>query len=213
MTAVHTDADRPLSISPLPAVSIPVRLAAGLAGVLWLAAVSVALLGLPVLVALAVWGAAALLSRRGQVLRRGSAWLVAFFSAGVLFALVLIALLLSLPPAERARLLEPSVAPTTAQPELPDWLERMAQRSSRGGGAGGQPTSSQLAESRPFQLYIAIFTSVILVALLGAIVGTLSWIGAGLLRLGVRGAWFPPGERRPLPGDPVPASSDAVPSG
>lgn len=181
--------------------ALPARVLAGLAGVVWLAAISVGLLGIPLLVALAILGSAIVLRRRGRMLRRGQAWLVAFFSSGALIALAFGALILSLPPAERARLTSASSS-AEEQPDLPDWLERLNQRSAQGGGAGGDAAADRLAESKPFQLYITIFTAVVLVAFLAALVGSLVWVGAGLLRYGRHGAWFPPGERTPLPGDP-----------
>lgn len=181
--------------------ALPARLLASLAGVVWLTAISIGLLGIPLLVVLSIVASAAVLRRRGRVLPRGQAWLVAFFSAGAVITLAFGALFLSLPPSERARLTSAS-ANDAAQPDLPDWLERLNQRSAQGGGAAGDAAATRLAESKPFQLYITIFTAVVLVAFLAAFVGSLAWLGAGLLRIGLRGAWFPPGERRPLPGDP-----------
>jgi hypothetical protein len=180
------------------------RILAGIGGALWLLAISVGLLGVPLLVALTILASALVVGRRGRVLSRGHAWLIAFFSAGVVIALGFGALLLSLPAAERDRMSTAGSDPAAA-PDLPDWLERLNQRSTQGGGAGGDAAAARLAESKPFQLYITIFTAVVLVAFLGAFAGSLTWLGAGLLRLAVRGAWFPPGERKPLPGDPLPS--------
>ena len=188
--------------APLVRAPVAARILAGIGGVLWLVAISIGLLGVPLLVGLTLLASAILVGRRGRILPRGQAWLIAFFSAGVIIALGFGALILSLPAAERDRITAAGSDPA-AEPNLPDWLERLNQRSAQGGGAAGDAAAARLAESKPFQLYITIFTAVVLVAFLGAFVGSLTWLGAGLLRLAIRGTWFPPGERKPLPGDPL----------
>ena len=202
MTVMSAEQPEVLTSGPASAsaggASLAARTLAALAGLGWLAAISVALLGVPLLVALTLLASAMLLRRRGRVLRRGQAWFIAFFSAGLLIALAFAAVMLSLPAADRARITSAGSTPA-AEPALPDWLERLNQRAAPGGGGDA---ATRLAESKPFQLYITIFTSVVLIAFLGALVGSLTWVGAGLLRLGARGAWFPPGERMSLPGDP-----------
>ena len=187
---------------PLPVedarAPIAVRMLAAVAGLLWLVAVGVPLLGVPVVAALGLGGAALLLRRRGRVLTRGYAWVVATTVATLTIAAVFGIAILSLPPAQRAQIFSGSSAQARKDVSpAPEWLERIAPQ----GGASGNPAADRLAQSKPFQVYFSLLGGGIALLIMGALAGSLTWVAATLFSYAIAGRWLPRGERRPLPGD------------
>lgn len=180
-----------------PRAPMAARVIAAIAGIAWLVAIGITLLGVPVVAAIGLGVAALLLRRRGRVLTRGYAWLLASGVAAITIGAVFAGALLSLPAAQRAQIFSASNAQARKDVSpAPEWLERIAPQ-----GSSGNPAADRLAQSKPFQVYFSLVGGGLALLLMGAVAGSLTWVAATLFSYAIAGRWLPPGEKRPLPGD------------
>jgi hypothetical protein len=172
------------SSAPVAPVSRSLRLLAGTAGLLALAAGTIATFGAVLAGAVGVWIVAGVARARSRQVTRLQAWGAAV-SFVALYAVAGGAMLVrDLPDGTIERILAAADSASAAEPP-PEWLQRVAPRTAE------EMSDTARVESivdRAFTVYCGLIG----VALVCAALGSVGWGCAMLLTMGFTGRWIPP---------------------
>jgi hypothetical protein len=174
-----------------PVASRGARAAALVGGLVALAVVMVATFGTALLALFGMAVAWALARRRRRPLTRGASWWGAALGVALGFSGFMALTIAKAPPGTMTRIQQQNDSIVASQPaEPPEWLKRIDPTGGRSAQLSDS-ASQKIARNPAFLVWVGAMSTMLVAALLGAIVGSLGWAVGLLLAFAATGRWLP----------------------
>jgi len=158
--------------------SIAARIFSGLAGIAVLGVTAVPTLGTSLAAPLGILVARRLARRRERQLTRGGSWLAAMIASSAAIVCAFGIAASRAPAGSLERIKEAAAARQSAPtPQLPAWFTRAFPQAAQ----QPDPVTERIVNSRAFALYFGLLGAGTAIAIFGAIVGSMGWVGTLLL--------------------------------